>query len=480
MPTLPEMLRQGSWNNNSGDTTNQLVNALRGVAETGATLGTGALAGLAGMPYGVYKGITSGAYGTPEAPRIAAREAQQFMERNTYQPRTEQGQEYVQKLGNLFNESKLPPVMPEVAALGAIPKQAYAAQAERAGMAAEKALEPAIMRTMERGGKPAQLLQDLTQSTKSPLDVWHGSPHRFEKFDASKIGTGEGAQSYGDGLYLAESPDVAKSYRDKLTIGENYVNGEVLDPYNPRHYLAQVLNDSSGDVKEATEFLQTMALPGGSKSVQETALAALDLLKKGEKPLLEYVRPEGSLYKVDLPNEQIAKMLDWDKPLGQQSKEVQQAIEKTKSMLPPNAIDDLGGDLSLLYGKDVTPEQFLNTWESFGQKAGGESALAEHGVTGVRYLDQGSRTVSGGELLDVFETPSGWKSKIKVTNRAGAGFSAPTDTFTTSMPFKTEDEARQWALGKIDSGTSNFVVFPKYQDLLTIKEINDKPLGAYK
>jgi hypothetical protein len=71
MPTLADLLRQGSWNSDSGDTTSQLVNALRGAAETGATLGTGALAGLAGMPYGVYKGITSGAYGTPEAPRSA-------------------------------------------------------------------------------------------------------------------------------------------------------------------------------------------------------------------------------------------------------------------------------------------------------------------------------------------------------------------------------------------------------------------------
>ena len=169
MPTLAEMLRQGSWSDGSTPDNNQLVNALRGAAETGMTLGTGALAGLAGMPYGVYKGITSGAYGTPEAPRIAAKEAQQFMERNTYQPRTEQGQEYVQKLGRMFEESKLPPVMPEVAALGAIPKQAYAAQAERVGMAAEKALEPAIMRTMERGGKPAQLLEDLTQGSQSQV-----------------------------------------------------------------------------------------------------------------------------------------------------------------------------------------------------------------------------------------------------------------------------------------------------------------------
>ena len=47
--------------------------------------------------------------------------------------------------------------------------------------------------------------------------VWHGSPHKFDKFDASKIGTGEGAQAYGHGLYLAEAQDVAKSYRAALS-----------------------------------------------------------------------------------------------------------------------------------------------------------------------------------------------------------------------------------------------------------------------
>ena len=30
-------------------------------------------------------------------------------------------------------------------------------------------------------------------------NVFHGSPHKFDAFDASKIGTGEGAQAYGHG-----------------------------------------------------------------------------------------------------------------------------------------------------------------------------------------------------------------------------------------------------------------------------------------
>lgn len=43
--------------------------------------------------------------------------------------------------------------------------------------------------------------------------AYHGSPHDFDKFDLSKIGTGEGAQAYGHGLYFAENPKVAESYK---------------------------------------------------------------------------------------------------------------------------------------------------------------------------------------------------------------------------------------------------------------------------
>ena len=137
-----------------------------GLGELGATLGTGAVSGLVGAPYGLYKGITSGKYGTPEGVRIAQQEAADFIDRNTYQPRGQVAQEALQGIGSLLSESKLPPVLPEAMAIGSIPKQAYAAQAERAGMAAERAIEPVVQRTMAAGGRPAQLLQDLTQGTR--------------------------------------------------------------------------------------------------------------------------------------------------------------------------------------------------------------------------------------------------------------------------------------------------------------------------
>ena len=233
--------------------------------------------------------------------------------------------------------------------------------------------------------------------------VWHGSPHKFDKFDASKIGTGEGAQAYGHGLYLAESPDVAKSYSGKLA-SELAYNG------------VQMNRDSARASKDAAAW--ALYLANGDKATAKVSGLASD--KWIDKLDPAKLQPGGSLYKVDLPDTAIAKMLDWDKPLSQQAPGVQAAIKRTRSMLPANAIDDLGGDLSLLYGRDVGADSFLGTMNSI-QPNLGEALLQKAGIPGVRYLDGGSR---------------------------GAG-----------------------------SGTSNFVVFPGNEDLLRILERNGQPIG---
>lgn len=142
---------------------------LTGAGETAATLGSGALAGLLGMPYGVYKGATSGKLGTQEANRIAEEEAKRVMQQYTYQPRGQVAPEMLQRLGGLLEASKLPPVIPEAAMLASIPRQAVAAQAERTGMAAERAIAPMVERTMAKGGLGAVLLGDLAQGTRSQM-----------------------------------------------------------------------------------------------------------------------------------------------------------------------------------------------------------------------------------------------------------------------------------------------------------------------
>ena len=146
-----------------------LLDYLEGIGETGATLGTGLLSGAVGAPYGLFKGITSGYYGSPKANRIAEEEAKKFMERNTYVPRGKVAQEALQKAAQLMEQSKLPPILPEAIALGSIPRQAYLAQAERRGMDLERAMAPAVERTLQRGGAGADMLRDLAQGAQSNI-----------------------------------------------------------------------------------------------------------------------------------------------------------------------------------------------------------------------------------------------------------------------------------------------------------------------
>ena len=47
--------------------------------------------------------------------------------------------------------------------------------------------------------------------------AWHGSPHDFNEFDLGAIGTGEGNQVHGWGLYFAKDKKVSKQYKDVLS-----------------------------------------------------------------------------------------------------------------------------------------------------------------------------------------------------------------------------------------------------------------------
>lgn len=56
--------------------------------------------------------------------------------------------------------------------------------------------------------------------------AFHGSPHKFEKFDLGSVGTGTGIQAHGWGLYFAFSKNTAKRYRDKLKGRRDTYTGE--------------------------------------------------------------------------------------------------------------------------------------------------------------------------------------------------------------------------------------------------------------
>jgi hypothetical protein len=230
--------------------------------------------------------------------------------------------------------------------------------------------------------------------------AYHGSPHKFDKFDMSKIGTGEGAQAYGHGLYFAESPEVAKSY-SKMNPTANVppnrlFQGQELTPGTPEYHAGTLLEHSSL-AKARKDVAQWIKEGSPDKKLVDGWRKTLATLNKATKKTDFKVGKNENLYKVDIPDEAIPRMLDWDKPLSEQAPEIVRAWQATKANLPPNAIDDLGGDLSMLYGKGVKPDEFLGTMSSIGgSPAFGEQLLKQQGIPGIRYLDGSSRTAGQG------------------------------------------------------------------------------------
>ena len=235
-----------------------LLDYLEGIGETGATLGTGLLSGVVGAPYGLFKGITSGRYGSPEAVRIAEEEAKKFMERNTYVPRGKVAQEALQKAAQLMEASKLPPVIPEAIALGSIPRQAYLAQAERRGMDLERAMAPRVERMLERGGVGAGLLSDLAQGTTSQII----DPGKIKTFPKRMTATNKAIKTGGD---IANA--TARDYTKIVEAGQEAVR-----------------KGEAGSLQEATKLL-----PSEVQQRYELANAVLD------QPIEQWTPPSYSL-----------------------------------------------------------------------------------------------------------------------------------------------------------------------------------------
>jgi hypothetical protein len=259
-------------------------------------------------------------------------------------------------------------------------------------------------------GPASQRLGGLLAEGYNPMGitVFHGSPAKFNKFDASKIGTGEGAQAYGYGHYVAESPETAKQYKETL---------------KSRAFSKIVKRDRN---------VYDVVAPDGAVISQGTVLG------KAHKAKDAYDANAGSLYEIDLPDEQIARMLDYDKPLSQQQKNVieffeplvtkRKAIESQTSgpewgdLAPARNYDPTGQELMQL----LKSNDGMNTLSVLSGGTGGPetaSILRAAGIPGIRYLDQNSR--AGG------------------------------------------------------AGTSNFVVFPGNENLLNIKKRNDDLLGLF-
>jgi len=217
--------------------------------------------------------------------------------------------------------------------------------------------------------------------------VYHGSPHKFDVFDASKIGTGEGAQAYGHGLYFAENPDVAGQYARNVT-GQKIRDSAGFHAARDRNATSSAI-DYFKAMKDGAvpRDLDALGKPVSDAHIDGQIKGLTQQLAKEDTSF--GVKP--NLYKVDLPDEQIAKMLDWDKPLSEQPENVKKAF----------AAAGIKGDQMLTSGQKAYND-FAYSLKTSPEMSGPQvekmaaQKLRELGIPGIRYLDGGSRTGGAG------------------------------------------------------------------------------------
>jgi hypothetical protein len=293
-----------------------------------------------------------------------------------------------------------------------------------------EALQRAFPDNTLANADPHAMAEYAMQVPLTGMVAYHGTPHNIlGKFDISKVGTGEGAQAYGHGMYFAENPKVAEQYQTMAAKVEpealKYKNREIQDLYNNAERAQQsAYRLPNGPAKNAAiekanaelsvwedvmlgQHPQVLKMnaenpnPDDVWKEKQDFLRNLDLTKF--KGLDENI---GNLYKVDIPDEYIPKMVQWETPLSDMDEKLASVINPLQESLKNQPNPSLFKNLKSV--GDVI--QYAN---AVGLKP--HLPLQEAGYKGIRYLDEGSRSAGKGTSNFVVFDPS----EVKILEKNG-------------------------------------------------------------
>jgi hypothetical protein len=286
--------------------------------------------------------------------------------------------------------------------------------------------------------------------------AYHGSPHKFDKFDLSKIGTGEGAQAYGHGLYFAENPQVAESYAQAMRPGmarDGFPHWDINKPDGLSAKASEVFDAMvSQSGKTPSQYVEQYRKRGYiTKDIADELMAAGI---KDAKPA-QY----SNMYKVDISDAKAPQdaFLQWDKPLSEQPKVAKLLADKFD---PTGGEFSFGGggsmkltgggtlkvyddpDFGRKFVLDMGDKQFRLTeqearnlvgtgaegksvYQTIASRKGSDAAATEYlksiGIPGIRYLDGGSRGAGSGTMNTVLFDDS----LVKILERNGMPVEQP-------------------------------------------------------
>ena len=259
-------------------------------------------------------------------------------------------------------------------------------------------LDAALMVALGPGPRMARMVGSAALAAMEPSEAqagglrrliraYHGTPYRFDEFDSRKIGTGEGAQAFGRGLYFAEDEGVAKGYRDTLS-RDTFLTpeGAVWSPRDLQHLNVRVAATRNPEDLESAirrgEGLLSSA-PPETRNLLESDLNVLNALRDAGG----VTRNPGNMYEVNL-NASPRDFLNWDRSLGQQSPEVQESLARLDPSMYRSGSDD--------YDPSEPGQMIYQRLQSNLGEVETPNALMRMGIPGTRYFDAGSRGIGSG------------------------------------------------------------------------------------
>lgn len=218
--------------------------------------------------------------------------------------------------------------------------------------------------------------------TELDQPVYHGTPHTVDRFSLNKIGTGEGAQAYGWGLYYASLREIADYYRKTLS---NRGSIDTAENIARQMFPGQNHGNIGGLIAQAA----TLDLDARMQQNRNASIRGLDT-KQLQEAIDQFKREtSGNLYRVDIPED--SDLLDWDKPLSEQPEKVKAALAKLSEQYGFEYADSYTGrEMYRALASDANAEGLGSATGRDPEQAASELLLAA-GIPGLRYLDGTSR-----------------------------------------------------------------------------------------
>ena len=249
----------------------------------------------------------------------------------------------------------------------------------------------AKLHTKDVGGNYEYLPVEYDLPSAEFLIAYHGSGAKFDEFDHSHMGEGEGAQAYGWGTYLTEVEGIAKMYAGASGATMLTYKGNELDTdglLNPWRVIKDLYDENKGRLREMRNRAEHILnlVEEDNTEMKQLWQSVVDTLKQVRAGDLK-VKPKRNLYTVEIPDDNGSNYLDYDEEMSK--KELNEVRNKLEAILAEGdykgvekelkreldsvfvdglTASDVYGNVSAYLGGDKQASEFFNEMGYVGIK----------------------------------------------------------------------------------------------------------------